>query len=323
MAGGEPSGEFGLIGWIRERSGVGGQVTLGIGDDCAALRVRPGAEVLVTTDMLMDGRHFRLGEATAAEVGYKALAVNQSDIAAMAGRPIAAFVAVALPRENAVGLARGLHGGMSPLAEAFGVTLAGGDTNAWDGPLVVSLTVLGETSERGAVRRSGARAGDTILVTGPLGGSLRGRHLRPLPRVAEALAMASAVPIRSMIDLSDGLSSDLGHILEESGGLGATLVDGAIPIHEDARAASAVDGRDPLDHALNDGEDFELCLTVAAGDVERLLQTPPGPAVLYRVGEVSHQPGLWLRQPDGSVMPLQAQGFDHLRPSVPAVGSEH
>jgi thiamine-monophosphate kinase len=312
MAGGEPSGEFGLIGWIRERSRVGGQVALGIGDDCAALRVRPGAEMLVTTDMLMDGRHFRLGEASAAEVGYKALAVNLSDIAAMAGRPIAAFVAVALPRANAVGLAKGLHDGMSPLAEAFGVTLAGGDTNAWDGPLVVSVTVLGETSERGAVRRSGARPGDSILVTGPLGGSLRGRHLRPLPRVAEALAMASAVPIRSMIDLSDGLSSDLGHILEESGGLGATLIGGSIPIHQDARAASTVDGCDPLDHALNDGEDFELCLTLADSDAERLIADPPPGLSLFRVGTIEEEPGLRLRLADGRVIPLSAGGFDHL-----------
>src|SRR4051794_5774548 len=123
MAGGEPSGEFGLIAWIRGRSRVGDRVALGIGDDCAALRFRPGSEVLVTTDMLMEGRHFRLGEATAAEVGYKALAVNLSDIAAMAGRPVAAFVSVALPRGGAVALAKGLHDGMSPLAESFGVTL--------------------------------------------------------------------------------------------------------------------------------------------------------------------------------------------------------
>jgi thiamine-monophosphate kinase len=317
MAGGEPSGEFGLIGWIRERSQVGSQVALGIGDDCAALRVRPGAEVLVTTDMLMDGRHFRLGESSAAEVGYKALAVNLSDIAAMAGRPIAAFVAVALPKQDAVGLAKGLHDGMSPLAEAFGVTLAGGDTNAWDGPLVVSVTVLGETSERGAVRRSGAQAGDSILVTGPLGGSLRGRHLRPLPRVAEALAMASAVPIRSMIDLSDGLSSDLGHILEESGGLGATLIGGSIPIHEDARVASSVDGRDPLDHALNDGEDFELCLTLASSDAERLMADPPPGLSLFRVGTIEQEPGLRLRLADGRAIPLSAGGFDHLAPPGP------
>jgi thiamine-monophosphate kinase len=312
MAGGEPSGEFGLIAWIRMRSSVGGQVALGIGDDCAALRFRPGAEVLVTTDMLMDGRHFRLGEATAAEIGYKALAVNLSDIAAMAGRPVAAFVSVALPRVNAIDLAKELHEGMIPLANAFGVTLAGGDTNAWDGPLVLSVTVLGESTDRGAVRRAGARVGDSILVTGPLGGSLRGRHLRPLPRVAEALTIAAAVPIRSMIDLSDGLSSDLGHILQESGGLGASLVAGSIPIHDDAQAASTLDGRGPLDHALNDGEDFELCLTLAPLDAERLLADPPPGVNLFRVGTIGGEPGLRLLLDDGTLIPLTAGGFDHL-----------
>ncbi len=188
----EPVGEFGLIAWIRERSKSGGRVSLGIGDDCASLAFSSGAEVLVTTDMLMDGRHFRLGEVSAAEVGYKALAVNLSDIAAMAGVPVAAFVAVALPRGSAVEVAKGLHDGMLPLAESFGVALAGGDTNAWDGPLVVTVTLLGETTGRGAVRRSGAKPGDAILVTGPLGGSLLGRHLRPIPRVREALAISAS-----------------------------------------------------------------------------------------------------------------------------------
>src|SRR5215213_417888 len=136
--------EFGLIDWIRRRCRADDRVPLGIGDDCAAIRIAPGAEALVTTDMLMDGRHFRLAEHGPEAVGYKALGVNLSDIAAMAGVPLAAFIAVALPRDRAVAVAQGLHAGMAPLAERFGVTLAGGDTNAWDGPLVVSITVLGE-----------------------------------------------------------------------------------------------------------------------------------------------------------------------------------
>jgi len=265
----------------------------------------------------MDGQHFRLGQASPAEVGYKALAVSLSDIAAMAGVPVAAFVAVALPREQAVGLAQGLHAGMIGLAESFGVSLAGGDTNAWDGPLVVCLTVLGEATDRGPVRRSGARPGDAVLVTGPLGGSLLGRHLHPLPRVAEALAIAGSVAIRAMIDLSDGLSSDLGHILEESGGLGATLDAAAIPIHDEARAAAALDGREPLDHALNDGEDFELCLTLGSADADRILAGPPPGVRLIRVGTVEARPGLRLRRLDGSVVALVAGGFDHLGPPEP------
>ena len=163
---------------------------LGIGDDCAILDVAPGSQLLVTTDMLMDGRHFRLESDGAEAVGYKAMGVNLSDIAAMAGVPRAAVVSVALPRANAVLIGQGLHAGLKRMADRFEVDLIGGDTNAWDGPLVVNVTLLGETSPPGAVRRSGARPGDVIVVTGPLGGSLcRGRHLRPEPRIKEALAI--------------------------------------------------------------------------------------------------------------------------------------
>jgi thiamine-monophosphate kinase len=308
MAQAEPSGEFALIAWIRERSKAGHGITQGIGDDCASLTFPAGAEVLVTTDMLMDGRHFRLGDVGADEVGYKALAVNLSDIAAMAAVPVAAFVAVALPRGSAVDLAKGLHAGMVPLLERFGVTLAGGDTNAWDGPLVVCVTLIGEATGRGPVRRSGARPGDAILVTGPLGGSIGGRHLRPTPRIAEALALIEVTKIHAMVDISDGLAADLAHILEESGGLGATLDAALIPVHPDALAL----GGSPIDHALHDGEDFELCLTLSEAEDDRLLAGPPEGVVLHRVGTIEVEPGLRLRLADGSVVGLAAKGFDHL-----------
>jgi len=310
-----PVGEFDLIRWIRDRTPSAGPTVLGIGDDCALLRPSPGAELVVTTDMLMDGRHFRLDEAGAEAVGRKAMGVNLSDIAAMAARPVAAVVAVALPTRDgrAVAIARDLHAGLTAAAARFGVTLVGGDTNAWDGPLVVAVTVFGETTPRGAVRRSGAKPGDAVFVTGPLGGSLLGRHLSPEPRIAEALALHAAAPLHALIDLSDGLSSDLGHVLDESGGLGAVLDAGAIPVHPDAVALSARDGRSPLDHALSDGEDFELCFTVAPGDADRLAAAPPEPARLYRVGEIVTRPGLWLRQADGSLTRVDPSGFDHLR----------
>jgi thiamine-monophosphate kinase len=307
-------GEFGLIAWIRERAQGGERVALGIGDDCACLRFTPGAEVLVTADMLMDGRHFHLKDSGPDEVGYKALAVNLSDIAAMAGVPVAAFVAVALPKGSAVAVARGLVEGMSPLADRFGVALAGGDTNAWDGPLVVSITVLGEATERGPVRRSGARPGDAIVVTGHLGGSLLGRHIRPSPRVAEALAIHEVAPLRAMIDVSDGLAADLGHILEESGNLGATLVAGAIPIHDDAHRRARRTSRHALDHALHDGEDFELCFTLDPEAADALLRSPPPGVVLSRIGTIDETPGLRLLRPDGSTVDLAAKGFDHLAP---------
>ena len=304
-------GEFDLIRWIRDRSTAGDRVTTGIGDDCAALRISPGHEILITTDMLMDGRHFRLGEASPEQIGRKAMGVNLSDIAAMAGVPIAAVIALALPRNGAEAIAKGLHDGMAPLAERFEVALVGGDTNAWDGPLVISLTVIGEVPAGAAVLRSGARPGDVIFVTGPLGGSLLGRHLDPEPRIAEALALRDNGPIHAMIDLSDGLSSDLRHILDESGNVGAILDAEAIPIHDDARRMSERDGRSPLDHALNDGEDFELCLAVAPEVADRWRSDQPASARLHRIGAIRAEPGMLLRGAEGRLTPIRTGGFDH------------
>lgn len=305
-------GEFDLIARFRCRTAMTDRVALGIGDDCASIRFTAGAEVLVTTDMLMDGRHFLLAEHPLSAIGRKCLGVNLSDIAAMAGRPVAAVVAVALPAARATQIAMGVYEGMERMAEQYGVALVGGDTNAWDGPLVVSVTVLGEATGRGPVRRSGAKAGDAILVTGPLGGSLLGRHLDPRPRVAEALALHEAADLHAMIDLSDGLAGDLPHILVESGGLGAVLEVEAIPIHPDAWLRSGRDGISPLDHALGDGEDFELCLTVSSDDADRLLASPPTGVRLHRIGIIDEASGLRLRHVDGHLIPCLARGFDHL-----------
>ena len=316
-------GEFGLIDWIRrQQSGRPHQGTvLGIGDDCAILDVSAGTQLLVTTDMLMDGRHFQLASDGAEAVGYKAMGVNLSDIAAMAGLPRAAVVSVALPRGDAVQIGQGLSAGLKRMADRFEIDLVGGDTNAWDGPLVVNVALLGETGPQGAVCRSGARPGDVIMVTGPLGGSLwRGRHLRPDPRIKEALAICGVVRLDAMIDISDGLSSDLNHILEESGRLGAILDADEIPIHPDAMEQSRTDGIAALDHALHDGEDFELCIVLAAESARRLLARPPETVRVYRVGEVTAEPGLLLRRSGGIVLPLEPRGFDHFRNRASASG---
>ncbi len=311
-------GEFDLIRWIKAqaKSPRDGLTALGIGDDCAILQPTLGAELVVTTDMLMDGRHFVLSEHGPEAVGRKAMGVNLSDIAAMAAIPQAAFVAVALPRKDgrADEIARGMHAGIAEIAARFGMTLAGGDTNAWDGPLVVCITMIGQTpAGTRAVRRSGARVGDVIFVTGPLGGSLLGRHLSPEPRIAEALALRGEVEIHAMIDISDGLASDLRRILEESGNLGAILEGDAIPIHVDARERSRQTGRTALDHALSDGEDFELCVVLGPEEAARIESDPPFPARLFRVGEIVEGSGLRIREKEGRERVVEPSGFDHLR----------
>lgn len=308
------TGEFGLIQWFRDhaRPDRSGATVLGIGDDCAILRPTPGAELLVTTDMLMDGRHFVLDRDGGVAVGRKAMGVNLSDIAAMAGRPIAAVVAVALPRSSgrAVEIAKDLHEGLAAMAAEHRIPIVGGDTNAWDGPLVLSVTVLGESVGRGVVRRSGAKPGDVVFVTGPLGGSLLGRHLAPRPRIAEALALNAAAPLHALIDVSDGLAADLNHILEESGKLGAVLEESAVPIHPDV---DRNDGRTPLEHALGDGEDFELIVVTDPGDADRLERNPPAPAVLHRIGRIVEHPGLFVKTGRGALHAIEPSGFDHLK----------
>ena len=314
-------GEFALIDWIRQREPTrhaGSWTSSASATTARSCDVGAGSDLLVTTDMLMDGRHFRLEQDGPEAVGYKALGVNLSDIAAMAGIPRAAVVAVALPRDTAVEVAQGLHAGMRALADRFGVDLVGGDTNAWDGPLVISVTLLGEATARGAVRRAGRRPGDAILVTGPLGGSLlAGRHLRPEPRIAEALALHRAAPIHAMIDLSDGLSSDLGHILDESGGLGRPRRRRRSRSMPMPAEMSRRDGVPALDHALNDGEDFELCLArrgrgrrPAPGRAPRA-----GPA-LPRRRDHRRRRDCGSAPPTDDSRPIEPRGFDHFRDRV-------
>src|SRR5262245_61384389 len=161
------AGEFAYIDWVRRQTKTDGRVLIGPGDDTAALRLGAGLPCLVTTDMLLEGSCFLLAEAGPRRVGRKAMAVNLSDIAAMAGRPVAAVVSVGLPRQGGRALAEELYRGLREVADAFDTALAGGDTNSWDGPLVISVTLLGEATPRGPVRRRGARPGDWLLVTGP------------------------------------------------------------------------------------------------------------------------------------------------------------
>jgi thiamine-monophosphate kinase len=300
--------EFAYIAWLRRQTPADPRVRIGPGDDAAALALTPGAACLVTTDMLLEGSCFRLAEAGPRRVGRKAMAVNLSDIAAMAGRPLAAFVSAGLPRRGGRALAEELYRGLREVADAFDTAVAGGDTNSWDGPLVISVTLLGEATARGPVTRGGARPGDWLMVTGPLGGSILGKHLDFTPRVREALRLHELTDLRAMIDVSDGLAADVNHLCEESH-CGAVLRAGTIPVSDAARVMK--DGRPPLEHALGDGEDFELVFAVAPADGERLLRSQPVPGVtLHHVGECLDGAGLWLEE-EGRRRALPPTGYVH------------
>lgn len=299
--------EFEFIAWLRQRTPTDARVLLGPGDDTAVLRSPTNAAWLVTTDMLLEGAHFRLAEVAPRQVGRKAMAVNLSDIAAMAGRPVAAVASLGLPRSGGQKLAGEVYLGMRELADAFETTIIGGDTNSWDGGLVISVTVMGEVTERGPVTRGGARPGDWLLVTGPLGGSILGKHLDFTPRVREGLELHRHASLHAMIDISDGLAADVAHICEESR-CGAVLHAEAIPISEAARQIN--DGRSPLEHALGDGEDFELAFAVSPEDGEKLLREQPVKGIrLTRVGECVES-GLWLEE-GGQRKPLAPLGYRH------------
>jgi thiamine-monophosphate kinase len=299
--------EFQFIDWLRRQTPAANRVRVGPGDDAAILSWAPGPDCVVTTDMLLDGSCFRLTEAGPRRVGRKVMAVNLSDLAAMAARPIAAFVSVGLPRQGGLRLAEELYLGSREVADAFETTIAGGDTNSWDGPLVISVTLLGEPTGAGPVLRRGARPGDWLLVTGPLGGSILGKHLDFTPRVREAIQLHGLAELHAMIDISDGLAADLWNICQESQ-CGAVLDAEHIPISDAARRMN--DGKPALEHALSDGEDFELILAVAAETGRRLIETQPVNGIhLAHIGECVAE-GLWLRQ-DGQNMALEPRGYVH------------
>jgi thiamine-monophosphate kinase len=301
------TGEFAYIEWLRRQTPPDARVVIGPGDDAAAMRVAGDRECLMTTDMLLEGSCFRLAEAGGRLVGRKAMAVNLSDLAAMAGEPLAALVSVGLPRRGGRALADELYVGLREMADAFDTAIVGGDTNSWDGPLVISVSLFGQATARGPVRRSGARPGDWLLVTGPLGGSILGRHLTFTPRVREALQLHVRADLHAMIDVSDGLAADVNHLCTESG-CGAVLRAQAIPISAAARQMN--DSVSPLQHALGDGEDFELVFAVAPEDGRRLLETQPVSGMtLFHVGECVAE-GLWLED-DNQRQVLEPRGYVH------------
>ena len=303
--------EIAFIEWLRERTRSHPSVPLGIGDDAAVVDV-PGGRTVVTVDLLTDGVDFELGKVDPRRVGRKALAVNLSDIAAMAAKPIAAFPAVVLPRDGGLELAKQLFEGMADLAAEFGVALAGGDTNSWDGSLAIAITLLGSVTEDGPLRRDGAEPGDRILATGTFGGSILGKHFDFAPRIEEAVLLNHRYSLKAGIDVSDGLSLDLARLAEASG-CGAELHVAEIPISEDAvRLAETTGSASALEHALSDGEDFELLLAAAPEAARRICEEQPLSVPVTDIGRFVSKRGLWQVDDSGNTTPLAPKGWQHL-----------
>jgi thiamine-monophosphate kinase len=269
-------------------------VEVGIGDDTAVLAVPPGHKLLATTDLLIEDVHFRRSSAAPADIGWKALAVNLSDIAAMGGIPRWALVALAVPADTDVEAVDAFYAGMAEAAEPHGVTVVGGDTSASPGGWTVNVTLLG--IHPGEPRlRSHARAGDAVAVTGSLGVSAAGlyaleigldrardaglaaarlgeitrAHLRPRARVAEGRWLGQAPGVHAMMDCSDGLATDLGHICRESG-VGARVGLERVPVAPAAREAARALGADAREWAVSGGEDYELLLTCDPSEADHL-----------------------------------------------------
>ncbi|MCG6157785.1 thiamine-phosphate kinase [Rubinisphaera sp. ICM_H10] len=262
----------------------------------------------MTTDLLLDGVHFRTGINPAADIARKALAVNVSDIAAMAAIPVAAFISIVFPRSWSRQQAEELLQALADSAREFQIAIAGGDTNTWSGGLAINVTLYGQVPKGKAVRRDGAQPGDAICVTGPLGGSFAEKQFRFTPRVQEAIWLRENADLHALIDLSDGISSDLGHILRASG-VGAELDAELIPIAPAAQVGES--DRTPLERALSDGEDFELLFTLPPDDVERLRKIPEAPVTIFPIGRIIPGQGCVLLDAAGKRTECIASGFVH------------
>ncbi|MBL7091773.1 MAG: thiamine-monophosphate kinase [Candidatus Omnitrophica bacterium] len=291
-------GEFGMIGRIAKKIKCDKSVICGIGDDAAVISYTKDKYLLFTTDMLVEGVHFRRKEATFAQIGRKALAVNISDIAAMGGVPKYAVVSLGFPKGLSLRAVDEIMRGMYALAEEFGINIVGGDTVRAE-KIVLCVSLAGEVKKGNLTLRSGARPGDLIFVTGTLGGSRRLKQFNFIPRVKEAQEIIKRFRPTALIDISDGLASDLQRITEQSR-VGAIIFEESIPT---SRGAS-------LKKALYEGEDFELLFTISLDSARKFYTKDKFPITC--IGKiVERKRGLALIDKEARVSSLKQKGFRH------------
>ncbi|UUO09064.1 thiamine-phosphate kinase [Blastopirellula sp. J2-11] len=297
---------------LRKSLDTHDRLRIGLGDDAAILDWRDRDDLVVTTDLISDEIDFRLAEVDPRRVGRKALAVNLSDLAAMGAEPLAVVVSLLLPRTPPRGtmleLAIQLYDGMLPLVEQFNCILAGGDTNSWSGPLAINVTAFGSCGDQAPLLRRGAAPGDVILVTGELGGSILGRHFDFTPRIHEARQLTRLGLAQVGMDISDGLLLDLSRLLKESEVAGVVDLT-SIPISNAAHRLSATSGKTPLEHALADGEDFELLLTASPENAQQIVADGLLGTPVTAIGKIVAGAGMWADHVSGKK--LEPQGYLH------------
>jgi thiamine-monophosphate kinase len=323
-------GEFGLIERIRRMfDEPSPSVILGIGDDAAVCRSQPGRVMLLTTDALVEGAHFHRQYTPAKSLGWKALAINISDIAAMGGVPRYALVTLALPETWTVEEVESLYEGIDQCALAYGCPLVGGDTVQSPDGCMLSVTVLGDADERKVVTRSGAREGDLICMTGEMGGARVGlevlesgtdkkrfrhsvdRFLEPKPRLWEAKRLVEGMSVTSMIDISDGLTSEIGHLCRQSG-LGCLIQEEKIPVSREAVRWAESRGEALTPYVLESGEEYELLFTVSKRQFEAWQDKGLDRNLeLTVVGVMMAKNRGMLVQRRGKTYPLSMKGWDH------------
>ncbi len=323
-------GEFGFIERIKAGTLVRPETVIkGIGDDCAVVRSASDRVTLLTTDMLVGGVHFQLKDMPPYKLGRKSIAVNLSDIAAMGGTPQEALISIAIPDTVPVEALDAIYEGMKSMTREFGVNLLGGDTTASRQHLVINAVLVGEAREEEVLYRSGAEPGDVIFLTGPVGASaagldclLAGRsfagrdalldaHFDPYPHVRAGRIIAGLRAAHAMVDISDGLAGDLGHICAESR-VGAVIEEARIPTTDLFRAYCERFGVDALRLAIHVGEDYVLLATApakAAAALGKALQE--GGCAFHRIGEIVHEPGIRLRARDGTTREIEPAGWNH------------
>ncbi len=318
-------GEFALINRLTQIAAANDpDLIQGVGDDAAVIKIaqHPESYLLVTTDILVDARHFNTQWAAPEQIGIKAAECNVSDIAAMGGSPRWMFVSLVLTEDTPVAWAEGLYRGMAQSCQQYGIAVGGGDTTQGK-TNTINITLLGWVSKENLCLRSQARPHDLLMVTGPLGGSaaglalliaeqqpsayLRQKHLAPTCRLDASKQIASHA--NAMIDISDGLGSEVHHICEQSN-VGALIEIDKIPLHDDVKAAGSTLGVDPHHFALSGGEDFELLFSISPERANQLADTG---LKLHQVGKITpKENGPVLIQSDGSHIPLPG-GYDHFK----------